>query len=180
MEALKLSKWVFVRKLLKGFIRFRMKNKYAKKKGMSTQESNLMLELTLPSFPFCLLPPCFYSNEWKVKPTQQLNEVVIHFQISARTKLQIEFLYTYRPEEPEKKKWTFWIKNRLQFTKPFHCNRHTGRYRDVWLVAHVFQRFGWLWMVFGAILFLVVKAQTILSAQVWKELDFELTSSISL
>lgn len=110
MEALKLSKWVFVRKFLKGFIRFRMKNKYAKKKGMSTQESNLMLEFTLPSFPFCLLPPCFYSNEWKVKPTQQLNEVVIHFQTSARTKLQIEFLYTYRPEEPEKKNEHFELK----------------------------------------------------------------------
>lgn len=35
--------------------------------------------------------------------TNPAAEVVIHFQTSASTKLQLEFLYTCRPEEPEKK-----------------------------------------------------------------------------
>ena len=44
----------------------------------------------------------------------------------------------------------------------------------MWLVVHVFRKLGLLWMVFQAVLFLVVKAQTILLAQVWMEFDLEL------
>ena len=44
----------------------------------------------------------------------------------------------------------------------------------MWLVVHVFNRLGLLWMVFQAVTFLVVKAQTILVAQVWMEFDLEL------
>lgn len=44
----------------------------------------------------------------------------------------------------------------------------------MWLAVHIFNRLGLLWMVFQAVIFLVVKAQTILLAQVWMEFDLEL------
>lgn len=77
------------------------------------------------------------------------------------------------------------LKNQRQKKKPLNQSlitvyqtvpgsRQAGT-RNMWLVVHVSQRLRLLWMVFQATLFLVVKAQTILSAQIWMKCDLGLT-----
>lgn len=92
--------WVSVRKFLKGFLNFRMKNKYAREKLMSVKESNLISE---PTSVFPLLASAtlhlLKRRQSKINPAA---EILILFQISAGTKLQLECLYTRGPRATEK------------------------------------------------------------------------------
>lgn len=173
MKALKLNKWISVRKFVKDILNIRIcfLNKYAGRKLWVLRRviigQNIYFHLS-PSG-FCHIAPN-QKNEKQRHPSSWNSSPLPNFswcQVVTRIPLQA---WTWRAKG---EKWTLWIRSRFQFPEPFCASRQAGD-SDMRLVVHVFHRLGWLWMVFQAVLFLVVKSQALLSAQVWMEFDIEL------